>query len=196
MGQPLSAQSLATLFTEARSYNDWSATPITDAEIRAIQAHAMFGPTAANTNPARYVWAVSEEGKARVCAHMSGSNRAKSLKASAVVVVAYDLDFPDQMPVLFPHAPDAKNWFGDLTTREEPALRNSSLQGAYLLLAARALGWDTGPMSGFDNAALDKDLFAGTNIKSNFIVAIGKGTTANLFPRLPRLPFEQANTIL
>lgn len=196
MAQPLDDAALATLFTEARSYNDWAAEPITQSQIRDIYEVAKFGPTAANGNPARYVWAVSDEAKQRLLPHLSEGNRDKSLKASAVVIIGYDLDFPEHMPRLFPHAPTAKHWFNDPVEREVGALRNASLQGAYLLLAARALGWDLGPMSGFDNAAVDADFFAGTRIKSNFISAIGRGTANGLFERLPRFDFAEVNTVL
>ena len=196
MAKPLDDAALATLFTEARSYNDWAPEPISEAQIQAIYEAAKFGPTAANGNPARYVWAVSDAAKQRLIPHLSEQNRAKSLKASAIVIIGYDLDFPEHMERLFPHAPTAKHWFNDPVEREAGALRNSSLQGAYLMLAARALGWDLGPMSGFDNAAVDADFFAGTRIKSNFITAIGRGTTNALFDRLPRFGFAEINTVL
>ena len=192
----LDPAALDTLFRTARSYNDWAPEPITEAQIRDIYESAKFGPTAANSNPARFTWIVGDAARQRLLPHLNEGNRAKSLKASAVVVVGYDLDFPQHMPKLFPHMPGAKDMFDDLPQREVFALRNSSLQGAYLLLAARAHGWDTGAMSGFNNAALDADLFAGTAIKSNFLIAIGKGTTERLFDRLPRLDFAEANTVL
>lgn len=196
MATPLQDTALDTLFREARTYNDWAAEPITEAQIREIYELAKFGPTAANSGPARFHWVVSEAAKQRLAPYLSEGNRAKSMKASAVVIVGYDLDFPEYMPKLFPHAPGAKDWFADLEQREIGALRNSSLQGAYLLIAARALGWDLGPMSGFDQAGLDADFFAGTNIKSNFVMSIGRGTQVNLFERLPRLDFEEANAVL
>ncbi len=196
MAHPLDDTALNTLFRDARSYNAWAEQPISQAEIEAIYDVAKFGPTAANANPARFVWVTSDAAKQRLAPHLSSGNRDKSMKASAVVIIAYDLDFPDFMPKLFPHQPGAKDWFSDMVAREEGALRNSSLQGAYLLMAARALGWDTGPMSGFDNAALDADFFAGTRIKSNFVMSVGRGTQENLFARLPRLDFEEANQIL
>lgn len=197
MALPLDDSALNRLFREARTYNAWDdQRQITKAEIEAIYEVAKFGPTAANAGPARFVWVTSEAAKQRLAPHLSSGNRAKSIKASAVVIVGYDLDFPAHMPKLFPHQPSAKDWFEDMVAREEGAFRNSSLQGAYLLMAARALGWDTGPMSGFNNAGIDADFFAGTRIKSNFIMAVGRGTEENLFPRLPRLDFEEANQIL
>lgn len=155
-----------------------------------------FGPTAANTTPARFLFLQSPEAKARLAALSSGSNGPKILQAPVTVIVGYDLDFPETLDRLFPNAPGAKHWFGDPVAKEVGALRNSSLQGGYFILAARALGLDVGPMSGFDNAAVDKEFFAGTNIKSNFIASIGYGTEENLFPRNPRLGFEEAAKIL
>jgi 3-hydroxypropanoate dehydrogenase len=196
MADALQDSALDTLFRGARTYNDWAPRPIGRADIEAIYDLAKFGPTAANSGPARFVWLVSDAAKARIAPHMSETNAVKSVKASAIVIVAYDLDFVEHMPALFPHAPGARDWFGDLVAREPAAFRNGSLQGAYLLLAARALGWDTGPMSGFDNAGVDAEFFAGTNIKSNFLTTVGRGTQEKLFDRLPRLPFDTANRIL
>jgi 3-hydroxypropanoate dehydrogenase len=188
--------SLDLIFRGARSHNGWAEAAISDAEIRAIYELYKLGPTAANSQPARVTWVRSEEAKRRLEPLLDPGNRAKSLKASAVAIVGYDLDFPGTMPRVFPHAPGAKDWFPDMTKREWIALRNSSLQGAYLIVAARALGWDCGPMSGFDNAAVDKEFFAGTNVRSNFLIALGHGTEENLYPRNPRLDFDEANTIL
>jgi len=196
MAEALPAPALDTLFREARTYNDWAPQPITPANIQSIYDLAKFGPTAANSLPARFAWVVSEAAKQRLAPHLSESNRAKSMKASAVAIIGYDLDFPDLMPRLFPHAPNAKDWFNDPAAREASAFRNGTLQGAYVLLAARALGWDTGPMSGFNNAGVDAEFFAGTRVKSNFIMALGRGTQERLFGRLPRLDFEEANQIL
>jgi 3-hydroxypropanoate dehydrogenase len=196
MSDALADTALNTLFRDARTYNAWASQPITEAEIKALYDLAKFGPTAANASPARFVWVTSEAAKQRLAPHLSEGNRAKSMAASAIVIVGYDLDFPRHMPKLFPHQPSAKDWFADMVAREEGAFRNSSLQGAYLLMAARSLGWDTGPMSGFDNAAVDADFFAGTQIKSNFIMSVGRGTQENMFGRLPRLDFEEANQIL
>ena len=196
MAGALDDPALDTLFRDARSRNGWSGAPVSDAEIRAVYDLFKWGPTAVNSTPARIVWVKSEAAKERLAPHLSGSNRAKSAKASVVAIVGYDLDFPDHLAKLFPHAPGAKDWFADPAAREQTAFRNSTLQGAYLIVAARALGLDAGPMSGFDNAGVDQEFFAGTNIKSNFLVALGHGTEENLFPRNPRLAFEDANTIL
>jgi 3-hydroxypropanoate dehydrogenase len=192
----LADTALDQLFTKARTRNGWSDQPIPEPVLRELYDLVKFGPTAANTTPARFVFLQSPEAKARLAALSSGSNGPKILQAPVTVIVGYDLDFPETLHRLFPNAPGAKHWFGDLVAREVSALRNSSLQGGYFILAARALGLDVGPMSGFDNAAVDKEFFAGTNIKSNFIASIGYGTEENLFPRNPRLDFEEAAKIL
>ena len=192
----LADTALDQLFTTARTRNGWSDTPIPQAVLRELYDLVKFGPTAANSTPARFVFVQSPEAKAKLAALSSGSNGAKIVKAPVTVIVGYDLDFPETLPRLFPNAPGAKDWFPDPVAKEWGALRNSSLQGGYFILAARALGLDVGPMSGFDNAAVDKEFFAGTNIKSNFIVSIGYGTEENLFPRNPRLDFEEAAKIV
>jgi 3-hydroxypropanoate dehydrogenase len=192
----LDAAALAQLYTEARTRNGWKPEPVPEAVLHELYDLVKFGPTAANTTPARFIFVASPEAKARLAPLTSGSNGPKILKAPVTVIVGYDLDFPETLGKLFPNAPDAKNWFGDPVAKETGALRNSSLQGGYFILAARALGLDTGPMSGFDNAAVDAEFFAGTNIKSNFIVSIGYGNDEGLFPRNPRLDFEEAAKII
>lgn len=192
----LADTALDQLFTKARTRNGWSDQPIPEPVLRELYDLVKFGPTAANTTPARFVFLQSPEAKARLAALSSGSNGPKILQAPVTVIIGYDLDFPETLDRLFPNAPGAKHWFGDPVAKEVAALRNSSLQGGYFILAARALGLDVGPMSGFDNAAVDKEFFAGTNIKSNFIASIGYGTEENLFPRNPRLAFEEAAKIL
>lgn len=187
---------LAQLFTEARTRNGWDPTPLPEETLRAIYDLVKFGPTAANSTPARFYFLTSPEAKERLAKHASGSNAPKIRQAPCTVIVGYDLDFPETLPKLFPHAPDAKTWFDDMAAREWGALRNSSLQGGYFIMAVRALGLDAGPMSGFDNAAVDAEFFAGTRIKSNFIVSIGRGTEEGLFPRNPRLDFDEAAKIL
>jgi 3-hydroxypropanoate dehydrogenase len=185
---------LDLIFREARTRNGWSDAPVTEADIRTIYDLARWGPTSANTQPARVRWLMSPEAKARLEPHLSPGNRAKTMTAPVVAIIGYDLDFPETLPRMF-HNPDARNWFGDPAHRQTTAFRNGTLQGAYLIVAARALGFDCGPMSGFDNAGVDRDFFAGTRIKSNFIMAIGRGADTP-FPRNPRLPFEEANTIV
>lgn len=192
----LDAPALAQLFTEARTRNGWKSDPIPESVLRELYDLVKFGPTAANSTPARFIFVTSPDAKARLAALSSGSNGPKILAAPVTVIVGYDLDFPQTLDKLFPHAPGARNWFSDPVAKEWGALRNSSLQGGYFILAARALGLDVGPMSGFDNAGVDAAFFAGTNIKSNFIVSIGCGTDENLFPRGPRLDFEEAAKIV
>jgi 3-hydroxypropanoate dehydrogenase len=192
----LDAPALAQLFTEARTRNGWKSDPIPEPVLRELYDLVKFGPTAANSTPARFIFVTSPEAKAKLAALSSGSNGPKILAAPVTVIVGYDLDFPETLDKLFPHAPGAKNWFGDPVAKEWGAFRNSSLQGGYFILAARALGLDVGAMSGFDNAGVDAEFFAGTNIKSNFIASIGYGTEEGLFPRSPRLDFEEAAKIV
>jgi 3-hydroxypropanoate dehydrogenase len=196
MAAVLENPALDQLFREARTRNAWSARPVADDQIRAIYDLFKFGPTAVNSTPARVVWVKSDEAKQRLAPHLTDGNRAKTLKAPVTAIIGYDLAFPETLAKLFPHAPGAKDWFATPESREITGFRNGTLQGAYLIIAARALGLDAGPMSGFDNAGVDAEFFAGTNIKSNFIVALGYGTEENLFPRSPRLDFDEANTIL
>jgi 3-hydroxypropanoate dehydrogenase len=196
MPTSLTDSALAQIFRTARTRNGWVEEPLGEDLIRQIYDLAKFGPTSANMSPARFVWCASGEAKEKLAALSSSTNAAKIRQAPVTVIIGYDLDFPESLPRLFPHAPDAKHWFGDPVVREQAALRNSSLQGAYLIIAARSLGLDCGPMSGFDNAKVDKAFFSGTNVKSNFICSIGHGTEANLFPRNPRLSFEEANQVL
>jgi len=192
----LADTALDQLFTKARTRNGWSDQPIPEPVLRELYDLVKFGPTAANSTPARFVFVQSPEAKAKLAALSSGSNGPKILKAPVTVIVGYDLDFPETLDKLFPNAPGAKHWFADAAAKEWGALRNSSLQGGYFILAARALGLDVGPMSGFDNAGVDAAFFAGTNIKSNFIASIGYGTEEGLFPRNPRLDFEEAARIV
>jgi 3-hydroxypropanoate dehydrogenase len=192
----LADPALDQLFRKARTRNGWDPAPLEEGLIERIYDLAKFGPTSANISPARFVWVVSTEAKEKLAALATPGNGDKIRQAPATVIIGYDLDFPDLVPKLFPHNPGAKDWFQDPVARETAAFRNGSLQGAYLMLAARALGLDCGPMSGFSNPAVDEAFFSGTNIKSNFICAIGRGTDANLFARSPRLTFEEANQVL
>ena len=196
MVQPLNDAALDTLFREARTHNGWVEEELPGQAFRDIYDVMKFGPTSANISPARFVWVASKAGKEKLAALAMPSNGDKIKKAPVTVIIGYDLDFPDTIPRLFPHNPGAKDWFGDPAFREASAFRNSSLQGAYLMLAARALGYQCGPMSGFNQAGVDEAFFPGTNIKSNFITIIGHGTDENLFARSPRLPFDEANTVL
>lgn len=195
MTTPLADSGCDLLFRQARTYNAFSGA-IDDATLRRLYALLKFGPTAANGCPARFVFVRSPEGKALLEPALDAGNRDKTLAAPVTVIVAYDLDFHHKLPVLFPHT-DARSWFeGPRDNRLVPALRNGSLQGAYLILAARALGLDTGPMSGFDHAKVDAAFFAGTQVKSNFLVNLGKGDDSSIFPRSPRLPFHEACRIV
>ena len=189
---PLQAPALDRLFRQARTYNAFSGD-IGDAQLHQLYDLLKFGPTTANTCPARFVFVRSAQGKAKLGPTLDAGNHDKTMAAPVTVIVAHDLAFYEKSPVLFPHT-ESKSWFdsksdADLTTI---ALRNSSLQGAYLMLAARALGQDCGPMSGFDNAKVDAAFFAGTRIRSNFLVNLGHGDRASVFPRSPRLGFDEA----
>ena len=192
----LDDHALDLIFRHARTRNGWSDAPVTDEDIRNLYDLWKMGPTTMNSQPARVLWVKSPAAKARLEPLLAPLNRAKTMTAPVVAIIGYDLDFPEKLPKTFPHAPGAKDLFPDPAVRDVIGLRNSSLQGGYLILAARALGFDCGPMSGFDNAGVDKEFFAGTAIKSNLICAIGKGTDENLYPRNPRLDFDEANTIL
>ncbi|HYD23176.1 MAG TPA: malonic semialdehyde reductase [Croceibacterium sp.] len=198
---PLDDAALDQLFRAARSYNAWLHRDVTEAQVHAIWELMKFGPTSVNQLPARLLWLKSPEAKARLAQHAMGKNQPKITGAPVCVIVGMDLEFHEQLPWLFPHT-DARSWFaGDtperLANRESQAFRNSSLQGAYLMLAARALGLDCGPMSGFDNAAVDSEFFADQpNVKSNFICAIGYGDPASIFGRSPRPEFDVFNRIL
>ncbi|PJK00070.1 malonic semialdehyde reductase [Lysobacteraceae bacterium NML75-0749] len=186
---------LDQLFRTARTYNGFSGE-IDDATLQQLYDLVKFGPTGANSCPARFVFLRSAEAKARLAPALDEGNRAKTLAAPVTVVVAYDLDFHEKLPVLFPHT-DAKSWFdGPRENRAHPALLNSSLQAAYLIMAARALGLDTGPMTGFDRAKVDAEFFAGTQWKSTMLLNLGKGDPGSIFPRSPRLSFAEACQIL
>ena len=195
-GAPLDDTALDLLFREARSYNAWLDGEVTDAQIRAIYDLMKMAPTSANQQPARLVWCKSPAAKARLAAHAMDKNQPKITGAPVCVIVGMDLEFHEQLPWLFPHT-DARGWFLKEELRHANAFRNSSLQGAYLMMAARALGLDCGPMSGFDNAAVDAEFFADQpTVRSNFICAIGRGDPASVFGRSPRPEFDVFNRIL
>ncbi|QNH22938.1 malonic semialdehyde reductase [Xanthomonas sp. GW] len=195
MSDVLHDAALDQLFRTARTQNAFRDTPVGEDTLRALYDLLKWGPTAANSSPARFVFVTSAAGKEKLKPALSEGNLAKTLAAPVTVIVAHDEDFHEKLPYLFPHA-DAKSWFdGPREGRSESAFRNGSLQGAYLILAARSLGLDAGPMSGFDNAKVDAAFFAGTAIKSNFLVNLGHGDPAGLFPRLPRLSFDEAARI-
>jgi 3-hydroxypropanoate dehydrogenase len=192
----IAPEALEQLFTRARTHNGWLDKEAPDSLLERAVDYAKWGPTSANCSPMRVVFVRSAEAKARLAPAMSDANRPKTMAAPATAIVAYDLDFPDHLPRLYP-ATDARSWFvGNEALIEETAFRNGSLQGAYLLLALRAVGLDCGPMSGFDKAKVDAEFFQGTRIKSNFLINIGYGDPARLYPRGPRLDFEEIASIL
>jgi 3-hydroxypropanoate dehydrogenase len=195
--EPLVDQgALDRLFREARTHYHWSDRPVTDDTLRALYELVRWGPTSANASPARFVFLRTPEAKERLRPALSEGNVEKTLSAPVVTIVAHDGAFYDHLPTLFPHV-DARGWFaGDPALAEETAFRNGTLQGAYLLMAARALGLDTGPMSGFSREMVDDIFFAGTSWRSNFLLNLGHGDGERLFPRAPRLPFETACTLL
>ena len=187
---------LATLFTEARSQNGYLPQPVDDALLHQLYDLLKFGPTAANSCPARFQFVRSREAKARLLACVSPGNVAKIEQAPVTVIIGMDLAFHEQLPKLFPHA-DARSWFaGKDAAIRESAFRNSSLQGGYLIIAARALGLDCGPMSGFDTAKLDAAFWAGSTVISNFICTLGHGDPTKVMPRLPRLSFDEACALI
>ena len=196
MSESLPDAALDQLFREARSYNAFLDKDVTEQQIKAIWELVKMGPTSANQLPARLVWCKSAQARERLARHASEKNRLKITGAPVCVILAMDIDFHEQLPWLFPHT-DAKSWFPDEQGRELSAMRNSSLQGAYLIMAARALGLDCAPMSGFDNAALDADFFADEpRWRSNFICSIGYGDRTSIFQRSPRPDFDQFNRLL
>jgi 3-hydroxypropanoate dehydrogenase len=195
MSEPLADEALDRLFRTARTANHYLDRPVPEALLRALWELVKWGPTSANQEPARIVWCVSAEAKERLAACASGSNGPKIRAAPVTAIVGMDMEFFEQLPRLFPHA-DARSWFvGNPKLIEESAFRNSTLQGAYLILAARALGLDAGPMSGFDRDRVDAAFFAGTAVRSNFITTLGYVDPATLHDRLPRLSFEEATTV-
>ena len=180
------------LFTEARSFNKWQDRAVSDAQVEALYDLVKMGPTSGNCCPARFVFVRSAEGKEKLRPALSKGNLDKTMTAPVTAIIGYDAEFYEQLPRLFPHA-DARAWFtSSPELAHATAFRNGSMQGAYLILAARSMGLDTGPLSGFDNALVDNAFFAGTAVKSNFIVNIGYGDASGNFGRLPRLAFEEA----
>jgi len=194
--QMLSQEALAQLFNEARSYNGWLDRAVTNEQLHAVWDLVKMAPTSANMQPVRIVWVKSPDAKATLADCVMEGNRVKVLAAPVTAVIGYDIDFHEELPWLFPHT-DAKSWFeGNEAGREEGAFRNSSLQGAYLMLAARALGLDCGPMSGFNPAAVNAKFFADEpRHRVNFICSVGYGDPASIFDRSPRPDFDHFNRI-
>jgi 3-hydroxypropanoate dehydrogenase len=188
----LDDRALDQLWREARTQNKWQDRPVPDATLEEVYNLLKMAPTSAKSSPARFVFVRTPEGKAKLKDALSPGNVEKTMTAPVTVIVAHDVEFYEKLPFLFPHA-DARSWFaGNPAFAETSAFRNGTLQGAYLMLAARSVGLDVGAMSGFDNAKLDELFFAGTTWKSNFLVNLGYGDAAGLFPRSPRLSFDEA----
>ena len=195
--QPLDDRALDQVFREARSYNGWLDKDVSDAQIEAIYDLLKMAPTSANMHPARFVWAKSAEAKEKLAGFASEQNRKKVLTAPVCVIIGYDIDFHEELPWLFPHT-DAKSWFeGDEAGRKEAAARNSALQGAYLMLAARSLGLDCGPMSGVDLDKVTAEFFADEpRVRADWICSIGYGDASTIFDRSPRPEFGKFNRIV
>ena len=192
MAERMSTAVLDQLFLSARTQNKWLPKDISDAQLREIIEITRMGPTSANTQPGRFLFLRSAEAKERLKPHLSEGNREKTLAAPICCVVAHDMKFYENLPRTFPHRPQAKDGFiGKDAHIQATAFRNGTLQGGYLMLAARSLGLDVGAMSGFDNAGVDKEFFAGTEWRSNFLVNIGYGDPTGVMQRLPRLSFDE-----
>lgn len=199
MPPPLDDKALNTIFREARTHNAWLPKPVDDELLRRIYDLARMGPTSANTSPMRVVFVKSPQAKERLKPALSPGNVDKTMAAPVTAIIATDEQFHQWVPKLFPHNPDFAKLFtapGKEEFTKTHAFRNATLQGAYLILAARALGLDTGPMSGFDNAKVDAEFLSDTGWKSNFLVNLGYGDPAQLKPRLPRLSFDEACKII
>ena len=188
----LADPALDQLFRTARTHNAWLSRPVPAALLRQIYELAKWGPTSANVSPGRFVFLTSETARSKLLPHLSSANRDKTLAAPVTVIVAHDTAFADKMPTLFPHNPGARAWFAEPAMAAETAFRNGSLQGAYLMIAARSLGLDCGPMSGFDREGVDRAFFPDSSWRTNFLCNLGYGSDENLFDRLPRLSFDEA----
>lgn len=192
----LDEEGLDLVFREARSHNGWLDSPVSDEQLHELYELLKMGPTSMNCCPARFVFIRSEEGRQRLRPAINQGNLAKTLAAPVIVIVAYDLEFFRKLPILFPHTDAQKFFAGKEEHAAITAIRNGTLQGAYLIFAARALGLDCGPMSGFNNAMVDAEFFPGSSIRSNFLCGLGRGDSSKLFQRLPRLSFSQACELL
>lgn len=196
MTERLPDADLSQLFGDARTHNAWLENDVPDSLLHELVKLVELGPTSANCSPSRFVFVKSPEAKERLKPYLSEGNREKTMRAPVCAIIGYDLDFYEHLPTLFPHT-DAKSWFeGKPEKIAQTAFRNGSLQGAYLIMAARALGLDCGPMSGFDNDGVDDAFFAGTNVKSNFLCNLGHGDSSALLPRSPRFDFDQVAHIV
>lgn len=192
MHHALSDDALDQLFRTARTQNKWQAKPVSPTLLHALYDLLRMGPTSANCSPARFVFVTTDAGRERLKPHLLPSNVSKVMTAPVTVIIGHDLKFYERLPELFPHT-DARRWFvGNEPLIQSTAFRNGTLQGAYLMLAARSLGLDCGPMSGFNNAGVDQEFFANTTVKSNFICGLGYGDPTGVFARSPRLAFDEA----
>ena len=197
MGGKLDDAALDILFRKARTQNGWLPTPVSDAELRTIYDVMKWGPTSANCCPARLLFLRTPEAKARLLPALSPANVDKTKAAPVTAIIGYDTRFYELLPKLFPHRPEmADNYKNNATLAQDTAFRNGTLQGAYFMLAARAVGLDIGGMSGFDNAKVDAEFFPDGRVKSNFLCNVGHGDPSKVMPRLPRLAFEEACTLL
>ncbi|HAC59885.1 malonic semialdehyde reductase [Parvibaculum sp.] len=197
MSGRLGDEALDIIFREARTHNAWKDEPVSDETLKELYELMKWGPTSANMSPARIIFVKSKEGKEKLAPALSEGNLKKTMEAPVTAIIGYDVKFYERLPELFPHAPEAKTWFNwSDEWAEMNAFRNGSLQGAYFMIAARSLGLDCGPMSGFDMKKVDEIFFSGTSVKSNFLCNLGHGDPAGLFPRSPRLPFDDACSIV
>jgi 3-hydroxypropanoate dehydrogenase len=196
MKKALDDAALDTLFRGARSYNRWSPEPVPEKTLHALYELLKWGPTSANCSPARFVFVASAAARGTLVDCVAPGNVIKVEQAPVTVIIGMDEKFYEKIPFLFPQKPQIAEMFKDPVLGRVHMMRNASLQGAYLILAARSLGLDCGPMSGFDNAKVDAAFFGGTSVRSNFICALGAGTSELVFPRNPRLPFEEACEIV
>ncbi|HSU06897.1 MAG TPA: malonic semialdehyde reductase [Acetobacteraceae bacterium] len=193
----LDAAGLEQLFRTARTHNKFTDEPVSDETLRELYDLLKWGPTSANSSPARFLFLRTQDAKERLAQALSAGNLEKTMAAPVTVIVAYDPRFYEHLPRLFPHNPEAQSWFtSNEALAAATAFRNGTLQGAYLIMAARALGLDTGPMSGFDNDKVDQEFLRGRGWRSNFLVNLGHGDPAGVRPRSPRLDFEDACQLL
>jgi 3-hydroxypropanoate dehydrogenase len=193
----LDDHSLDILFREARTQNGWKEQDVADVLLRAIYDLMKWGPTSANSSPARFLFIKSKAAKERLKQHLDAGNVTKTMAAPVTAIIAHDMKFYDQLPKLFPHDQTARSWFAGKPDKiADAAFRNGTLQGAYLMIAARSLGLDCGPMSGFNKAGVKKEFFADEDIEPNFLCNIGYGEPSALFPRSPRLDFDEVCEIL
>lgn len=192
----LNDTTLDTLFRHARTHNEWLDKPVSDQQVQQIYELMKWAPTSANCSPARIVFAKSDGAREKLAACMSSGNAAKTRQAPVTAIIGMDMEFYEKLPQLFPHA-DARSWFaGNQKSIDATAFRNSSLQGGYFILAARSIGLDCGPMSGFDEDKINAAFFAGTSTRVNFVCSIGYGDRSKLFPRSPRLEFDEACSVI